>query len=192
MSPLAPDQKREAVTPRAILGDRILLAAVMLSALAAAAMGFLYDEPLLGLVAGLLLAGLSAGVYLMARGTAFSRMALTTLQVALVLGMGRTAREGEALAFMGQWVNQTDGIERDVSGVWLSTPVVLALQGALQRMQAVVASVPQSSAQIEMACREIDHGNQELSQRMEAAASSLREQAQHLVHAVQVFKAVRA
>ena len=263
MSPVHSIPSRALVTPRAILGDRILLAAVLLSAVAAAAMGFLYYEPVLGMVAALVLAGLSVGVYLMARGSLFSRMALTTLQVALValhiqlahgelefhfgvfvtlalllvyldwrpvlaaaalfavhhvmfdrlqaagfgfyclsepnfgrvmlhaayvviqtalevvlvLGMGRTAREGEELASMVHRVNQADGIALDMGGVQVSTPVALALQGALQRMQAVVASVQQSSAHIETASREIAQGNQELSQRTEAAASSLQETA---------------
>jgi methyl-accepting chemotaxis protein len=72
-------------TAPAVLGDRILLAAALISAAGAALMGFLYYEPTLGLVAGLVLAGLSVGVYALSRGTLFSRLALTTLQVALVV-----------------------------------------------------------------------------------------------------------
>jgi methyl-accepting chemotaxis protein len=248
---------------RAVLGDRILLTSIILSALGAAVMGFVYYEPSLAMVAAVLLAGLSAGVYAMARGTLFSRLALTTLQVALValhiqlahgeieyhfgvfvtlalllvyldwrpillaaalyavhhvlfdrlqaagfgfycltepnfgrivlhagyvvvqtalevvlvLGMGRTAREGEELAALVARVNQADGIGLDVSGVPVSTPLAASLQSSLQRMQTVVVAVQQSAAQIEEASREIAQGNQQLSSRTEAAASSLEQTA---------------
>ena len=63
---------------RALLGDKVILAAIALSALAAVAIGFLNYEPTMGLVGALALAGLGVGGYAMARGTLFSRMVLTT------------------------------------------------------------------------------------------------------------------
>ncbi len=263
MNTTRPGRPETLANSRAILGDRILLAAALLSAAAAGVMGFVYFEPMLALLAGGLLAGLSVGVYVMAKGSLFSRLALTTLQVALValhiqlahgelefhfgvfvtlalllvyldwrpivlaaglfavhhvlfdrlqaagfgfycmtepnfgrvllhaayvviqtalevvlvLGMGRTAREGEELSALVERVNQADGIALDVTGVSVSTPLAAALQAALQRMQTVVASVQQSAAQIEVASREIAQGNQQLSSRTEAAASNLAQTA---------------
>ncbi len=248
---------------RALLGDKVMLAAIVLSAVAAAAIGFLYYEPTLGLVSALALAGLGVGGYAMARGTLFSRLVLTTslvalvalhiqlghgqsefhfgvfvtlalllvyldwrpivlaaalfavhhvmfdrlqaagfgfyclseanfgtivlhaayvviqtgLEVVLVLGMGRTAREGEELSALVAAVNQADGIALDVSGQTVTTPGARALQGALQRMQAVVASVQSTASHIDVASREIAHGNSDLSSRTEQAASSLQETA---------------
>ena len=248
---------------RALLGDKVILAAIALSALAAAAIGFLYYEPTLGLVGALALAGLGFGAYAMASGTLFSRLVLTTslvalvalhiqlghgqsefhfgvfvtlalllvyldwrpivlsaglfavhhvlfdrlqaaglgfyclteanfarvllhaayvviqtgLEVVLVLGMGRTAREGEELSALVAAVDQADGIALDVSGQTVTTPGARALQGALQRMQAVVASVQSTASHIDVASREIAHGNSDLSARTEQAASSLQQTA---------------
>ena len=248
---------------RALLGDKVILAAIALSALAAVAIGFMNYEPTMGLVGALALAGLGVGGYAMARGTLFSRMVLTTslvalvalhiqlghgqaefhfgvfvtlalllvyldwrpivlaaalfavhhvlfdrlqaagfgfyclseanfgtillhagyvviqtaLEVVLVLGMGRTAREGEELSALVAAVDQSDGISLDVSGHVVSTPGARALQGALQRMQSVVASVQTSALHIDAASREIAHGNSDLSARTEQAASSLQQTA---------------
>ncbi len=251
------------VNSRALLGDQVILAAIALSAVAAAAIGFLYYEPTLGVVGALALAGLGVGGYAMARGTLFSRLVLTTslvalvalhiqlahgeveyhfgvfvtlalllvyldwrpillaaalfavhhvlfdrlqaaglgffclteanfgrillhatyvviqtgLEVVLVLGMGRTAREGEELSALVRSVDQADGIALDVSGQTVTTPGARALQGALQRMQAVVASVQSTASHIDVASREIAHGNSDLSARTEQAASSLQQTA---------------
>jgi methyl-accepting chemotaxis protein len=72
------------INGRALLGDKVILAAIALSALAAAAIGFVYYEPALGLIGALALAGLGVAGYAMARGTLFSRLVLTTSLVALV------------------------------------------------------------------------------------------------------------
>ncbi|WP_310564004.1 methyl-accepting chemotaxis protein [Hydrogenophaga sp.] len=101
----------------------------------------------------------------------------TALEVVLVLGMGRTAREGEELSALVAAVDQADGIALDVSGQTVGTPVARALQGALQRMQAVVVSVQTSAMHIDAASREIAHGNSDLSARTEQAASSLQQTA---------------
>jgi methyl-accepting chemotaxis protein len=72
------------VNARALLGDQVLLAAILLSAAVAAVMGFVYYEPTLAVVAALVFAGLGVAVYATARGTLLSRLVLTTAQVALV------------------------------------------------------------------------------------------------------------
>jgi methyl-accepting chemotaxis protein len=69
---------------QALLGDRVMLAAIAVSALAAIAIGFVYYEPTLGLVGALLLAGVGAAGYVFARGTLASRLVLTFALVALV------------------------------------------------------------------------------------------------------------
>ncbi|MCB2018029.1 MAG: chemotaxis protein, partial [Hydrogenophaga sp.] len=248
---------------RALLGDKVLLVAALISGVAAAVIGYFYYEPMLGMVGGLLLSAMAAGVYFTARGTLFSRLALTTLQVALValhiqlahgeveyhfgvfvtmslllvyldwapvllaaalyavhhvlfdrlqaaglgfyclsepdfarvllhagyvviqtgleivllVGMGRMAKEGGELAAMVASVNQADGIALDVSGLRVSSPLAQSLQSTLQRMQTVVASVQQSTAHIETASEEISRGHQELASRTEAAASNLEQTA---------------
>ena len=84
MSTAHPGQANSPALQRARLGDQILLIAILISAAAAAVLGFVYYEPTVGLVGGLLLAGLGGAVYAMARGTLFASLTLTTLQVALV------------------------------------------------------------------------------------------------------------
>ncbi len=263
MNSANPGRESASADRRALLGDKVMLAAVALSAVAAVVIGFLYHEPTLGLVAALALAGLGVGAYALARGTLFSRLVLTTslaalvalhiqlahgeleyhfgvfvslalvlvyldwrpvvlaaalyavhhvmfdrlqaagfgfycltepnigrvmlhaayvviqtsLEVVLVLGMGRTAREGEELSALVKAVDQPDGIALDVTGQVATTPAARALQGALQRMQTVVASVQSSASHIDVASREIAHGNQDLSARTEQAASNLQETA---------------
>ena len=254
---------RKAVDPQALLGDKVMLAAVALSALAAVVLGSVYYELGLAIVAALALAGVALGAYAVARGTLTSRLVLTVAQVGLValhiqlahgeleyhfgvfvtlalllvyldwrpilmaaglfavhhvmfdrlqaagfgfyclteanfgrvmlhagyvviqtslelalaIGMARTARQGRELTQLVEAVNQPDGIALDVSEARVSTPGALALQAALQRMQGVVASVQHSSAQIEAASREIALGNQDLSARTEQTASNLQETA---------------
>ena len=73
-----------ATDARALLGDRVLLGAIVLSAVVAAVMGPIYYEPTLGLVGALVLAGLGGLVYATVRGTLASRLVLTAVQVALV------------------------------------------------------------------------------------------------------------
>ncbi|MFN3493774.1 MAG: chemotaxis protein, partial [Hydrogenophaga sp.] len=69
---------------QALLGDRVMLAAIAVSALAAIVMGFIYYAPTLGLVGALLLSGVGAAGYVLARGTLASRLVLTFALVALV------------------------------------------------------------------------------------------------------------
>ena len=254
---------RKAVDPQALLGDKVMLAAVALSAVAAVVLGSVYYELGLAIVAALAMAGVALGAYAVARGTLTSRLVLTVAQVGLValhiqlahgeleyhfgvfvtlalllvyqdwrpilmaaglfavhhvmfdrlqaagfgfyclteanfgrvmlhagyvviqtslelalaIGMARTARQGRELTQLVEAVNQPDGIVLDVSEARVSTPGALALQAALQRMQGVVASVQHSSVQIEAAGREIALGNQDLSARTEQTASNLQETA---------------
>ena len=68
----------------ALLGDKVMLAAILLSAAAAVAIGLFYFEPMLGAIAASLTAAFAVGVYLTLRGTLTSRLLLATAQVALV------------------------------------------------------------------------------------------------------------
>jgi methyl-accepting chemotaxis protein len=69
----------------ALLGDKVMLAAVVLSALAATVIGYFYYEFTLGLIGGLALAGLATAAYLFARGTLGSRLVITFSQAALIM-----------------------------------------------------------------------------------------------------------
>ena len=72
------------VNEQALLGDKIMLAAVALSALAAAVLGHFYFGLTMGIGGGVVLGGLGLAAYALAPGTATSRMVLTFSQVALV------------------------------------------------------------------------------------------------------------
>ena len=249
--------------PQALLGDKVLLATVALSAVAAVVLGSLYYELSLAIISALALSCIAVAAFVWARGTVMSRMVLTVAQVGLValhiqlahgeleyhfgvfvtlalllvyqdwrpillaaalfavhhvlfdrlqaagfdfyclteanfgrvllhagyvviqtslelalaIGMARTARQGRELTQLVEAVDQPDGIVLDVSGTSVTTPGALALVSALQRMQTVVASVQNSSTQIEAASREIALGNHDLSARTEQAASNLQETA---------------
>jgi methyl-accepting chemotaxis protein len=249
--------------PQALLGDKVMLATVALSAVAAVILGSIYYELSLAIMGALALAGLALAGFVWARGTLVSRMVLTvaqaglvilhiqlahgeieyhfgifvtlalllvyqdwrpillaaalfavhhvmfdrlqaagfdfyclteanfgrvilhagyvviqtSLELALAIGMARTARQGRELTRLVEAVDQPDGIVLDVSDIAVTTPGAIALQSALQRMQVVVASVQDSSTQIEAASREIALGNQDLSARTEQAASNLEETA---------------
>ena len=71
-------------TSAALLGDKVMLAAILLSAAAAVAIGVFYYEPMLGAVVAAVTAAFGVGVYLTLRGTLMSRLLLATAQVALV------------------------------------------------------------------------------------------------------------
>ena len=71
-------------TSSALLGDRVMLASVLLSAVVAVVMGFVYFEPTLAMVAAALGAALGVGVYLTLRGTLASRLLLATVQTLMV------------------------------------------------------------------------------------------------------------
>jgi len=68
----------------AVLGDKLMLAAVAVSAVAAAIIGYFYYEFMFGLIGGLALAGLATAAYLFARGTLGSRLVMAFSQVCLV------------------------------------------------------------------------------------------------------------
>ena len=70
--------------PQALLGDQVLLAAVVLSAVAAVVLGSVYYELSLAIVGALALAGVALAAFAWARGTLASRMVLTVAQVGLV------------------------------------------------------------------------------------------------------------
>ena len=68
----------------ALLGDKVMLTAILLSAAAAVGIGMFYYEPVLGAIAAAVTAAFAVGVYLTLRGTLTSRLLLATAQVALV------------------------------------------------------------------------------------------------------------
>jgi methyl-accepting chemotaxis protein len=68
----------------AVLGDQLMMAAVAMSAVAAAIIGYFYYEFVFGLIGGLALAGLATAAYLFARGTLGSRLVMAFSQVCLV------------------------------------------------------------------------------------------------------------
>jgi methyl-accepting chemotaxis protein len=70
--------------PQAMLGDKVLLAAIALSAAAAVLIGYFYYEITLAVVGALVLTGIATTAYLSARGTLASRMTLAFSLVALV------------------------------------------------------------------------------------------------------------
>ena len=74
----------EATNQQAILGDKVMLAAVALSGIAALVLGKLNFEFSFALAGTLVLGGMGAAAFLMARGTVVSRMVLTFSLVALV------------------------------------------------------------------------------------------------------------
>ncbi|MFP8781092.1 methyl-accepting chemotaxis protein [Hydrogenophaga sp. RWCD_12] len=84
MNTLNSRQPAAGTSSSALLGDQVMLAAVLLSAVAAVAIGFVYYEPVLAMVGAAVAAGLGVGVYLTLRGTLASRMLLAMTQVALV------------------------------------------------------------------------------------------------------------
>ncbi len=245
------------------MGDQVILAAVLISALAAVALGFVYYEPTLGIIGALAFTGVGLAGFLLWRGTLTSRLMLTTalaalvalhiqlahgeteyhfgvfvtlallmvyldwrpivyaaalfavhhvgfdrlqafgfgfycltepnfwrvvlhavyvvvqtaLEVMLVIGLARTARQGDELTDLVERVDQPDGIALDVKNVAVSTPGGEALKSALLRMLGVVSSVQQSALQIETASQEISTGNHDLSMRTEQTASNLQETA---------------
>jgi methyl-accepting chemotaxis protein len=74
----------EAINQQAVLGDKVMLAAVGLSGIATLVLGKVNFELPLAIGGALLLCGIAAGAFLMARGTMVSRMVLTFSLVALV------------------------------------------------------------------------------------------------------------
>jgi methyl-accepting chemotaxis protein len=254
---------QKARNEHAVMGDKVMLATMGLSAAAAAVLGHFYFELTLAIVGALVLGGLGLAAFMMARGTVFSRLVLTFSQVALValhiqlahgeleyhfgvfvtlalllvyldwrpivfaaalfavhhvmfdrlqaagfgfyclteasfwrvmlhagyvvvqtsmevvlvVGMARTAREGVELMSLVKAVDQPDGISLDVGDQAVQSAGAKALQTALGRMQAAMVSVQSSANEIEVASREIATGNNDLSGRTEQAASSLQQTA---------------
>jgi methyl-accepting chemotaxis protein len=72
------------IASSAQLGDKVVLAAVLLSAAAAVAIGLTYYEPMLAVIGAAVAASVGVGAYLTLRGTLASRLLLATAQVALV------------------------------------------------------------------------------------------------------------
>jgi methyl-accepting chemotaxis protein len=84
VSPLSHASKSHPPEAQAVLGDQVMLAAIILSALGAVVIGFTYYEPTLAMVGALLLSGLGLAAYVLGRGSLTSRLVLTFAQAALV------------------------------------------------------------------------------------------------------------
>ena len=68
----------------ALLGDKVMLAAVALSALAAVLIGHFYYSLTLAIIGALVFSSVAVAAYLLARGSLTSRLVLAFCQVALV------------------------------------------------------------------------------------------------------------
>jgi methyl-accepting chemotaxis protein len=98
----------------------------------------------------------------------------SAVEVVLVIGTARSAREGEELGLLVSTVNRADRIALDVSAVAALTPAGQTLKTTLGRMDVAVSAVRTSASSIEIACSEIASGNQDLSARTEQTASNLQ------------------
>ena len=98
----------------------------------------------------------------------------SAVEVVLVIGIARAAKEGEELGELVKGVNRADGIALDVSSVSTLTVAGQALKSTLERMGVAVAEVRAGASNIEVACSEIASGNQDLSVRTEQTASNLQ------------------
>jgi methyl-accepting chemotaxis protein len=98
----------------------------------------------------------------------------SAVEVVLVLGMARGAREGDELGALVAAVNRSEGIALNVSGIAVQTAAGQALKSTLERMDVAVTAVRSGAAGIETACAEIASGNQDLSVRTEQTASNLQ------------------
>ena len=256
-------QTTQQIPPQALLGDRVMLAAIALSGIAAVVLGLQFVDTGLAIGASLFLLGVAGLAYAACKGTMVSRLVLvfvlvslvvlqiqlargmielhfgifvtlalllvymdwipivfaaalfalhhvvfdrlqaaglgvycttepdflrillhatyvviqTALEVVLAVGMGRTARQGAELVTLVSCVDRADGIALGVAHLKVTSPVALALQTALARMDGAVSAVREASLNIETAGNEIAAGNQDLSYRTEEQASSLEETA---------------
>ncbi len=68
----------------ALLGDRVMMAAISLSAAAAVVLGVQFVDSTLALMASLVLSGIAVMAYVLATGTLVSRLVLSFVQVSLV------------------------------------------------------------------------------------------------------------
>ena len=98
----------------------------------------------------------------------------SAVEVVLVIGMARAAKEGEELGELVAGVNGVDGIALNVSSVSTLTVAGQALKSTLERMDVAVSAVRAGAFNIEVACSEIASGNQDLSMRTEQTASNLQ------------------
>ena len=104
----------------------------------------------------------------------------SAVEVVLVIGMARAAREGDELSRLVVGVNRADGIALDVSRIVITTPAGHALKDTFERMNAAVSAVRAGAASIDIACSEIASGNQDLSSRTEQTASNLQRTASNM------------
>jgi methyl-accepting chemotaxis protein len=84
MNTMSPGISAASPNDQALLGDKVILAAVVLSGLAAVLIGYLYFEPVVAIVGALALSGLGVFAYLTMRGTLSSRLILALSLASLV------------------------------------------------------------------------------------------------------------
>ena len=99
------------------------------------------------------------------------------VEIVLALHMARTAREGDELGRLVDYVNHADCIDLNVASVHSSTPGSQALKTTFNRMQEAVSAVRTGASSIEIASAEIAQGNHDLSARTEQQASALEQTA---------------
>ncbi len=111
----------------------------------------------------------------------------TAVQSVMAINMAKAAREGDELRVLVAQVNRDETIDLNVHGVQTTTHGGELLRATLTRMEAAVAAVRNSTANIDAACSEIATGNQDLSNRTEQTAANLQRTASsmsHLTHVV--------
>jgi methyl-accepting chemotaxis protein len=102
----------------------------------------------------------------------------TALEVLMAIRMAHTAREGAELGQLVAAVDRTDGLTlAQAAQVRVETPLASVLQSTLERMAEAVTSIRGTAADMEVACTDIAHGNQDLSARTESQAGALQETA---------------
>ena len=122
-----------------------------------------------------------AGVYCMAQPD-FMKVLLhagyvvvqTGFEIYVAVLMRQSAQTGEELGHIVAHLNRDDSVALDVDRVQVHTPLALALQQALLRLNAALATVSLSTGNIQTASAEIASGSTDLSQRTEQAASNLQ------------------
>lgn len=98
----------------------------------------------------------------------------TSVQSVMAISMARAAREGDELRVLVGQVNRGDFIDLNVHDVPTTTKGGDMLRQTLARMETAVASVRNSTGNMEVACSEIALGNQDLSSRTEQTAANLQ------------------
>jgi methyl-accepting chemotaxis protein len=101
----------------------------------------------------------------------------TVIEITMVVGLSRAAKEGQELQQMVAMVNQSAGISLRLNGFEATTVLGQSLQRMFARMDTAVSTVHQAVGSISLASAEIATGNQNLSARTETAAAGIEQTA---------------